>query len=150
MAQQSNEFLGTERGFDRLDRNKDGRIKSDDLDWSDNNPWVKQATAMNRVFRRMEMNGDGRVSREEWLAFFDSVTAGQTPLTADRLRDAVLAAKPGAAPDADMPSQATLIRGLFAGEVGSLHEGPKLDARAPDFTLKTHDGKQTVRLAELP
>ncbi len=142
-------FLGTERWFAQLDRNRDGRITADDLDWSDNNPWVKQASAIQRVFRRMEMTGDGRLSREEWMSFFDSVTQDQSELTAGGLRDAVLAGKPGAATDVDMPTQAQLIRGLFAGEVGSLYEGPRLDTRAPDFSLKTHDGTETVRLNDL-
>lgn len=142
-------FKGAERWFDRLDRNRDGRITADDLDWSDNNPWVRQAAAINRVFRRMEMTGDGRVSREEWMAFFDSVANDDAELTGATLRDAVLAGKPGVANDVDAPTQAQLIRGLFAGEVGSLYEGPQLDTRAPDFSLKTHDGKEIVRLADL-
>ncbi len=42
-----------------------------------------------------------------------------------------------------------LIRGLFAGELGSLNEGPKLNEQAPDFALKTFDGSQTIRLGEV-
>jgi peroxiredoxin len=42
-----------------------------------------------------------------------------------------------------------LVRGLFRGEIGSMHEGPKIDDLAPDFRLKTRDGKQTVRLSDL-
>src|SRR5262249_49982334 len=47
----------------------------------------------------------------------------------------------------DAPTQEMLVRGLFAGELGSLDEGPGLNEAAPDFTLKTADGKQTVRLS---
>jgi len=49
----------------------------------------------------------------------------------------------------DAPAVPTLVRGLFAGEIGSISEGPKLDEKAPDFTLKTPDGKQTISLSDL-
>jgi hypothetical protein len=48
-----------------------------------------------------------------------------------------------------MPSPAVLIRGLFAGEIGSMNEGPKLDEQAPDFALKTVDGSETIQLSKL-
>lgn len=49
----------------------------------------------------------------------------------------------------DAPSQDVLIRGLFAGELGSLSEGPNLNEKAPDFALKTFDGSQTIRLGDV-
>jgi hypothetical protein len=49
----------------------------------------------------------------------------------------------------DAPTRAVLVRGLFSGEVGSMHEGPKLNEPAPNFTLKTFDGKNAVELAKL-
>ena len=39
-------------------------------------------------------------------------------------------------------------RRLYAGEIGSIQEGPKLGEAAPDFTLKSIDGKETVQLAK--
>ena len=47
------------------------------------------------------------------------------------------------------PSKATLVRGLFRQEIGSLQPGPKLDESAPDFTLKTNDGKAEITLSKL-
>ena len=41
-----------------------------------------------------------------------------------------------------------LIRGLFRQEIGSLQPGPKLDETAPDFTLKTNDGKAEITLSK--
>ena len=41
------------------------------------------------------------------------------------------------------------MRGLFRQEIGSLQPGPKLDESAPDFTLKTNDGKSEVTLSKL-
>lgn len=144
----ADKFQGAEHWFARLDRNKDGRITADDFDWSENNPWVQQSYQVNRMFRRIETTGDGKLSRDEWIQFFDTAAGGKDHLLSEDLRDAVLGNNPGASAG-DAPSQATLIRGLFAGEVGSLNEGPRLNARAPDFTLKTHDGLETVRLADL-
>src|SRR5258708_33702768 len=72
----ADKFQGTELWFSRLDRNKDGRISPDDLDWSDRNPWIQQAYLVNRLFRRMETSGDGKLTREEWSAFFDAAGQG--------------------------------------------------------------------------
>jgi peroxiredoxin len=47
-----------------------------------------------------------------------------------------------------MPSPQMLVRGLFRGEVGSMHEGPKLNDPAPDFSLKVKGGKETYRLSD--
>ena len=48
----------------------------------------------------------------------------------------------------DGPTQERLLKGMLNGEVGSLQEGPSVNEPAPDFTLKTHDGSQTIRLAD--
>jgi thiol-disulfide isomerase/thioredoxin len=42
-----------------------------------------------------------------------------------------------------------LIKGLYAGEVGSIQEGPRVDEAAPDFTLPTHDGAETHQLSKM-
>ncbi len=38
---------------------------------------------------------------------------------------------------------------MFAGELGSFNEGPKVNDQAPDFALKTFDGAQTIRLGDV-
>ena len=55
----------------------------------------------------------------------------------------------GAAPGRGGPSKATLVRGLFRQEIGSLQPGPSLGEKAPDFTLKTNDGAEQVTLSKL-
>ena len=47
------------------------------------------------------------------------------------------------------PSRSVLIKGLFEGEIGSMQEGPQLEHLAPDFTLKTVDGKSSVQFSKL-
>lgn len=142
-------FPGPAHWFARLDRNKDGHIAPEDLDWSDENTWIQQSYLVNRLFRRIDPTGDGKLSRDEWLAFFEKAAGGKDHLVSEDLRDAMLAGASGSFLPGDAPPQDVLIRGLFAGEIGSLNEGPKLNDRAPDFALKTFDGSQTIRLGDV-
>lgn len=145
---EADKFQGPAPYFARFDRNRDGRITADDLEWSDRHPWVQHAYTANRLFRKMDPNGDGRLSREDWMAFFDKVAGSKNEVTSEELREAWLAGLTGFSPG-DSPTPEILMRGLFAGEVGSLQEGPPLNEQAPDFKLKTQDGKQTIRLADV-
>ncbi len=142
-------FLGSAAVFARLDRNKDGELRADDFDWSDRSPSAQQAWQINRWFRRINKAGDGRLTREEWLRFFDEAARGKEHLTYENLREALAGGAPAKMSASDMPNPKTLVRGLFRGEIGSMHEGPKLNDPAPDFSLKTRDGKQTLRLSDL-
>lgn len=143
------QFPGSDLWFSRLDRNKDGKIRGDDFDWSESNPWVQQSYIVNRMFRRIDPTGDGRLSRDEWQAFFDKASARKDHLLMDDLRDALIGGASGGFLPGDAPSQEVLIRGLFAGELGSLQEGPRVGDQAPDFALKTHDGSRLMRLGEI-
>ena len=142
-------FSGSPAWFSRLDRDHDGQITGQDLDWSERNPWVQNSYLVNRLFRRLDPNGDGKLSREEWTAFFDKASHGQPEIAFDELRDAWLTGMSGGFLPGDAPTTDILLQGLFAGEVGSLQEGPPLDSVAPDFTLKTVDGQQTIQLSKL-
>jgi thiol-disulfide isomerase/thioredoxin len=138
-------FPGPTGWFAALDRDGDGRIGRGDLDWSPGNPYVQASAAASRLFRQMDARGKGRVSREDLLAFFKKVGKGKDHLTSEDLRDALF----GTYLQGDAPSPEVLLRGLFASELGSLKEGPPLGGDAPDFELKTADGKQAVRLSSL-
>lgn len=140
-------FQGKPEFFSRLDRNKDGQLAADDFDWSDRNPYVQQSYLVNRLFRRIDQQGDGRVTRDELVAFFDKVSQGNESFRSEDLRDALIGGPSGFLPG-DAPTPEVLIRGLFRGEVGSLNEGPKVDEPAPDFQLTTQDGSRTIRLSE--
>ncbi len=140
-------FKGTPEMFNRLDRNKDGQAAADDFDWSDRNPYVQQSGIVNRLFRRIDQQGDGRVTREELQTFFDKVAQGKDFIRSEDLRDALIGGPSGFLPG-DAPNQEVLVRGLLRGEVGSLNEGPKVDELAPDFELLTQDGSRKIRLSE--
>lgn len=145
----ADKFRGTPEWFRRLDRNLDGTIVAEDLDWSDRNSWVQNASLVNRLFRKSDPNGDGALSREEWLAFFDGLAQGKESLTSEDLRDGWLAGMSSNFLPGDAPTKEILLQGLFSGEVGSLQEGPPLNEPAPDFTLKTQDGQQTIQLSKV-
>ena len=70
-------------------------------------------------------------------------------MTAEELRNAWLVGFSSSFNPGDAPSKEILLQGLFAGEVGSLQEGPKVNDPAPGFMLKTQDGKKTIRLADV-
>jgi alkylhydroperoxidase family enzyme len=146
-------FQGPAALFDRLDRNKDGVLRADDFDWSDRSAYTMQSATINYWFRRVNSSADGRLTREEWMKFFDEAARGKDHLTTDNLRDALLTIpsppKKGPAVRPEGPTTEVLVRGLFRGEIGSVNEGPKLNDPAPDFTLKTRDGKEAVRLRDL-
>jgi hypothetical protein len=143
------QFRGPEALFARLDRDRSGVITPGDLDWSDRNPFMQMSSLSNFLFRRLNERGDGRLTREDLQRFFDKAAAGKDHLTPEDFRDALLGGMSGGFRPGDAPSPAVLIRGLFAGEIGSMNEGPRVGEPAPKFVLKTVDGKETVELNKL-
>lgn len=142
-------FTGPAALFDILDRDGDGKITPGDLDWSDRSPYMMQANMLGRLFRRMDTGGDGKLTREELDAFFKMVAGGKDHFTADDFRRAMIPRGSSGFNPGDGPSVPMTVRALFAGEIGSISEGPKVGESAPDFTLKTVDGKETVTVSKL-
>jgi hypothetical protein len=139
------EFPGDDHDFARLDRNRDGRLTPPDFDFSGSSLAPSPGAI---VFARLDRNGNGKVTREELDTFFRSAdSAGQGFLSLSDLQEA-FAPPPTPSPGSGRPSKATLVRGLFLGELGSLEPGPKLGESAPDFALSTHDRRGIVRLSE--
>jgi thiol-disulfide isomerase/thioredoxin len=142
------QFPGSDAAFASLDRDRDGGITRGDLDWSPRSPYVQMNATAGRLFRQMDPTGKGRVSKEDLLAFFEKVGKGKDYLTPEDLRAALLATV-GTYSPGDAPSVETLLRGLFASELGSLQEGPALGDVAPEFELPTADGTSKVKLSGL-
>ncbi len=145
----ADQFQGKPEWFARFDRNRNGSITAEDLDWSERNPWVQHAYSVNRLLRRLDTTGDGQLTREEWLAFFDTVAGTRNEVRLEELRETWLTGISSGFYPGDAPTQELLLQGLLTGEVGSLQEGPQLNEPAPDFTLKTHDGGRTIHLADV-
>lgn len=143
-------FPGPDAAFDQLDRDGDGSITKADLDWSDRNMHVMQGGFLNRIFRRANTGGDGRLTKAELEAYFDKLAGDKGYVTADDFRRANLPRGGGGgfAPG-DGPSVPVLVKGLFAGEIGSMSEGPKVGDPAPDFTVASADGAETHTLSKL-
>ncbi|MEX2026180.1 MAG: deiodinase family protein, partial [Pirellulaceae bacterium] len=144
-------FQGTKEQFDRLDRMRDGMLTEEDFDWSERSLLAEINQMLSRVIQAVDASGDRQMSREEWNKFFDAASEGKDHVTLDDLRNGLM--KPPQTPSASSspPRPLTpeiLVRGLFRGEIGSIHEGPQLNQLAPDFSLKTRDGKETIRLSD--
>jgi hypothetical protein len=142
------DFTGPAELFDRLDRNRAGVLKPEDFDWSNRSAYVRDSGMARMIFSRIDRDTNGRISQEEWEAFFKQAAKGKDHLTPDDLREALF--PPPLKPDTSEkgPSPLVLLRGLVEGEIGSMHEGPALNAKAPDFTLRTEDGKKVITLSD--
>jgi hypothetical protein len=144
------EFKGPAALFDRLDRNHDGVLTAADFDWSNRSAFLQQGRMAEMWFSRLDANSNGRVSQEEWNAFFKKASQGKKYLTPEDLR-AALAPPPrpaGGPKGGGGPSPLILAKGLLSGELGSYHEGPAVGELAPDFTLPTPDGKKKYALSQ--
>ena len=125
-------------------------LTAEDFDWSDRSPLAQINQLLSRVVQAVDASGDRRMSREEWSKFFDAAAEGKDHLTIDDLRSGLMN-RPQASSRSSTPRPLTpeiLVRGLFRGEIGSIHEGPQLNQVAPDFALKTRDGQETIRLGD--
>jgi hypothetical protein len=142
------EFPGNDPDFARLDRDHDKALTAADFDFS-SSALAPSPGAL--VFSRVDRDANGKVTREELEAFFKSTdSSGLGFLSLADLQEAFATpSRPSGSANSGRPSKATLVRGLFKQEIGSLQPGPKLDESAPDFTLKTNDGKAEVTLSKL-
>ncbi len=142
------EFPGDDGDFARLDRDRDRVLSATDFDFS-GSALASSPGAM--LFMRADTDGNGKVTRDELDAFWKTVdSGGQGFLSLSDLQEAFSPppVRPSSA-SSGRPSKATLVRGLFTQEIGSLEPGPKVGDSAPDFTLKTNDGKAEITLSKL-
>jgi Ca2+-binding EF-hand superfamily protein len=136
--------------FERLDRDRDGQITAADFDWSEKSPYVRELMTAGGWLRALGGDNGGKITREAWETTFDRLSKGKGFITPEDLRDRLVPppAKPPAGGTGE-PSPLLLLKGLLDGDIGSPFEGPAVGARAPDFRLKTFDGKGEVALSEL-
>ena len=142
------EFPGSDAEFARLDRDRDQLLTAADFDFS--------ASALPRRLARWCFLGSIATAtarsraRSSMRSSRRATAAARASCRSPICRRRSAARRPQARrPASGRPSKATLVRGLFRQEIGSLQPGPKLDESAPDFTLKTNDGKAEVTLSKL-
>jgi thiol-disulfide isomerase/thioredoxin len=141
------EFPGGDADFARLDHDRNKALTKADFDFS-SSALAPSPGAI--VFMRLDRDGSGKVTRDELDAFFQATdSGGQDFLSLADLQDSFTQPPPKPGAPSGRPSKATLVRGLFRQEIGSLQPGPKLDESAPDFTLKTNDGKAEITLSKV-
>ncbi|MCY2982441.1 MAG: deiodinase family protein [Planctomycetota bacterium] len=143
------DFHGEPMFFDRLDRNGDGVLRSDDFNWGPTSQFMREQGIANTIFRTIDKSRDAKVSKEELIAFFDKARGDNAELGIDAFRRSFgLASASGGYFPGDEPTPERLIRGFFLSELGSLQEGPGIGEVAPDFELSTQDGSQKIRLKD--
>ena len=146
----ADELGGPPGVFERLDRNHDGVLTGEDFDWSDKSPYVRQTGQVGQWFRMVDGNSNGKISPEEWEAFFQRMAQDKGYVTPEDLHRALFPPPPprGTGKEPAGPSPALLLKGLVSGEIGSVFAGPSVDQEAPDFTLPTEDGSQQYSLSQ--
>jgi hypothetical protein len=139
------EFQGPAAWFKRLDRNRDGVLSAADFD----ERALAKPSPATMLFSMIDGNSNGRISKAEWEEFFNKLAKEKGYLTPNDLRDALQPPPPKTkGPPKGAPTTMVLLEGLLKGELGSAFEGPKVGQKAPNFTLKTHDGKQDITLSD--
>jgi hypothetical protein len=155
MSIKRKDFKGSPEIFDRLDRNHDGLLKKDDFDWSPLSAYALAGMPSGYWFGWIDTNSNGRISRDEWNAFYTKMAGKKGYVTREDLREALPVSPPPKRDDApppppsdDEPTVAILLTGLLTGELGSPFPGPRLGMTAPDFTLPLQNGKSEISLSQ--
>jgi len=138
------EFPGDDESFLRLDRNRNQLLDQQDWDWSAH---ALAPTPGMILFRMGDNDGNGQLNRKEWEGLFDRLTRKEAEFLS--MQDLQEALSPAGMPPRDpAPSKATLLKGLFRQEIGSLKEGPGLNEPVPKFKLNTVAGDQEYSVEE--
>jgi hypothetical protein len=140
------EFRGPDADFARLDRDHDGALGAPDFDFSAHALTPSPGAIL---FYRADRDSNGKLTREELDAFFRTVdSGGQGFLSLADLQEALSMGR-GSSGGSQGPTRLTLLKALARQEIGSLQPGPTVGSPAPDFTLKTVDGREEITLSKL-
>jgi hypothetical protein len=152
----ADELEGSAPLFRALDRDGDGTVTSEDVDWSSRSRYLQGRALARGRFAQMDQNGNGRITPAEWEKAFAQAAKGKKFLTQEDVANLLYpppippgpVANRGKPATPEGPSRWTLLKGLFSGEIGSYTEGPSPSQEAPAFTLETHDKARRISLAD--
>lgn len=142
------EFPGLDADFQRLDRQPPTGITPEDLDWT---PHALAASPGLLLFMKLDTDSSGKVTREEFLAFYDQLDREHRGFVSlDDLRHELNppSSSTGGRSAATGPSREVLLNGLLKQEIGAWNSGPAVDEAAPDFTLRLQDGTDRITLSD--
>jgi len=135
--------------FARLDRDHNGVITADDLDWSENSAYVRDTQLAARWQALIDRNGNGRITQEEWDALFTDASKGKGHLTLDDLRELLNPPPSSLPPTPHKPPDSVVNAVKEQSQVNSHYQGPSLGDPAPDFSLQREDGRRKIALADV-
>ncbi len=137
-----------DRLFSRFDRDNDGQLRAGDFDHSVQPP-TPPAMMSRFLSSVLDQDSNGRITREELEAFLKRADKDQSGfITSEDLYGDFTRAFADLNGDDGMPGPETMLTMLFRGELGVFEAGPKVGDAAPDFSLPTHDGGQTITLSQ--
>lgn len=131
------EFDGKAEDFARLDRNSDEVIGAADFDWSI--PPSPAASTISRMFSMSDANGNGKLTRDEFVALFDRLKGDSGYLSSEELVEQLTGMSSGSRPPEPL-NRSMMVMALLHQELGAFPPGPELNQPAPDFTLRKVDG----------
>lgn len=136
--------------FTRLDRDNDGQLRSADFDYVTPQPATAPLMFSQFLSSVLDADNNGRITPEEMRAFLSRADLDNTGFltTEDLYGEFSRAFSDRNRPTNDMPGPNEILSMFFRGEIGVWEAGPKLGDEAPDFTLPTHDGSQTITLSK--
>jgi len=136
--------------FPRLDRDNDGQLQAADFDYFGRQQPTQPQMLSQLLSSVLDVDSNGRISPEELQSLLTRADKDKTGfLTGEDLYGEFSRAFSSSnAGGDDMPGPEEMLSMFFRGELGLWDAGPKLGDEAPDFTLPTHDGSQTITLSE--
>lgn len=140
------ELPASEEVFDRLDRTWDGTLSAEDFDWSADAALCQQKETAFALFKAVDASSNGRLTPEEWQGLFAEIAGDKGYLDDEDLERLIYQPR---VLKARAEERLSATRAGREYERNQRQSAPKPGEPAPDFELRSPDGKQAVRLSAL-
>jgi hypothetical protein len=140
------ELPASQEVFDRLDCSWDGMLSAADFDWSAEGALCQQKETAFALFKAVDASSNGRITPEEWQGLFAEIAGNKGYLDDEDLERLIYEPR---------VLKARAEERLPASRAGREYDrnrrqaAPQPGEPAPDFELRSPDGKQAVRLSAL-